>query len=133
MRTPALPSCLSMIRLPAVAAFFATPLATFLACAVFASGVVAPPAAAAAKDTLPQGSGLYAENCSSCHGPKGAGDGPSAAKLQPKPADLTASNMDVSAISTVVRNGKRGCPSWRASLDAGEIAAVAAYAKSLQR
>lgn len=132
MRTRALPSCLSMIRLPAVAAYFATPLAVFFACAVFAAGVAAPPAAEA-KETLPQGSGLYAENCSSCHGPKGAGDGPTAAKLRAKPADLTASNMDVSAISTVVRNGKRECPSWRASLDAGEIAAVAAYAKSLQR
>lgn len=132
MRTPVQPSCLSMMRFPAVAAFFATPLAAFLACALFASGVVAP-SAAAAKETLASGSGLYAENCSSCHGPKGAGDGPSAAKLRPKPADLTASNMDVSAISTVVRNGKRGCPSWRASLGDDEIAAVAAYAKSLQR
>jgi len=29
---------------------------------------------------------LYASNCSSCHGPKGAGDGPLSAGLQPTPA-----------------------------------------------
>lgn len=33
-----------------------------------------------------QGARLYATYCASCHGPRGEGDGPAAASLQPKPA-----------------------------------------------
>src|SRR5690606_13864298 len=33
-----------------------------------------------------QGQQLYAQYCASCHGPEGAGDGPIAATLDPKPA-----------------------------------------------
>lgn len=36
-----------------------------------------------------EGRVLYMENCSQCHGRSGTGDGPWAASLQPKPADLT--------------------------------------------
>ncbi|MEO8603931.1 MAG: cytochrome c [bacterium] len=32
---------------------------------------------------------LYTKYCASCHGPGGKGDGPAAAKLTPKPTDLT--------------------------------------------
>jgi mono/diheme cytochrome c family protein len=32
------------------------------------------------------GASLYAQNCSSCHGPRGAGDGPVGATLNPQPA-----------------------------------------------
>ncbi|MDU8911617.1 cytochrome c [Aestuariicoccus sp. MJ-SS9] len=32
---------------------------------------------------------LFAENCASCHGPGGRGDGPHAASLNTPPADLT--------------------------------------------
>ena len=35
------------------------------------------------------GSGLYVNYCASCHGPKAKGDGPMAAVLTKKPADLT--------------------------------------------
>lgn len=132
MRTFLLPSCLDMTRLSGLAALFASPAALFLALAVTASGVVTPPAAQAG-ETLASGSELFSENCSYCHGPRGAGDGPNATKLRTKPADLTKSKLDVTAISTVVRKGKRECPSWRASLGDDEIGAVAAYARSLQR
>lgn len=37
----------------------------------------------------PDGAAFYAENCVSCHGASGRGDGPLAAGLTPKPADLT--------------------------------------------
>jgi len=35
------------------------------------------------------GERLFEENCVSCHGPRGAGDGPSADTLNPKPRDFT--------------------------------------------
>jgi high-affinity iron transporter len=37
-----------------------------------------------------RGQSLYAENCSVCHGPGGAGDGPAGVGLQPPPANLQA-------------------------------------------
>ncbi len=39
-------------------------------------------------DAVTAGQALYDERCSSCHGPEGKGDGPAAAALDPKPADL---------------------------------------------
>ena len=40
--------------------------------------------------SLDYGKILYEENCISCHGVRGAGDGPSADTLNPKPLDFTA-------------------------------------------
>ena len=37
----------------------------------------------------PEGQVLFAENCAQCHGPSGRGNGPWAASLNPRPADLT--------------------------------------------
>ena len=37
----------------------------------------------------PEGRAFFAENCVSCHGGAGRGDGPLAAGLTPKPTDLT--------------------------------------------
>lgn len=89
--------------------------------------------AAGPADAGPSGKGLYQQNCAYCHGGSGKGDGPNAAKLRPKPADLAAASLSQKEIEGVVRNGKRSCPSWGESLKEDEIAAVAAYVKSLQR
>jgi mono/diheme cytochrome c family protein len=42
--------------------------------------------AAAAKPDVAAGQALYVANCATCHGARGAGDGPAAAALDPKPA-----------------------------------------------
>ncbi len=108
------------LRLPSAA-----PMRTLLAAALF---LLSAPAFAG-----PSGASVYRENCASCHGNRGAGDGPSAAKLRPKPADLTRSRLGESGIADVVRNGKNSCPKWGSSLSEEEISAVASYAKSLQQ
>ena len=41
------------------------------------------------KDNLTAGAQLYEENCVSCHGPKGKGDGEAAKDVKPPPSDLT--------------------------------------------
>jgi mono/diheme cytochrome c family protein len=46
----------------------------------------APAPAAAAKPDAKVGEALYVTNCASCHGPRGAGDGPAGLALVPKPA-----------------------------------------------
>lgn len=44
---------------------------------------------AACTATPEVGRATYDENCAACHGLSGQGDGPNAANLNPKPADLT--------------------------------------------
>jgi mono/diheme cytochrome c family protein len=46
-------------------------------------------AARAADQGMTQGQQLYTKYCASCHGSDGKGNGPSAAELDPKPANLT--------------------------------------------
>ena len=36
-----------------------------------------------------KGRSLFEKHCAACHGPQGKGNGPEAARCQPKPADLT--------------------------------------------
>lgn len=38
--------------------------------------------------SIPEGAALYAKNCAACHGMSGHGDGPRAAKLDPKPINF---------------------------------------------
>lgn len=41
-------------------------------------------------DAASAGGTIFAERCASCHGAAGLGDGPAAASLDPKPANLSA-------------------------------------------
>jgi len=43
--------------------------------------------------SIAAGEALFAQNCASCHGPDGQGDGPVGKDLQPPPADLTANHI----------------------------------------
>jgi mono/diheme cytochrome c family protein len=47
------------------------------------------------RESNPAGAELYARYCASCHGATGRGDGPAAASLAPRPADLTRSSLDL--------------------------------------
>jgi mono/diheme cytochrome c family protein len=41
-------------------------------------------------DSLAAGKKLYDQNCASCHGASGLGDGPAAKGMEPRPADIAA-------------------------------------------
>lgn len=47
------------------------------------------------RERNPAGAELYHRYCASCHGPNGAGDGPVAKWIDPRPADLTQSALDL--------------------------------------
>lgn len=80
-------------------------------------GTTAPEAAGgAAAAGGADGAQVYQQYCSTCHGPKGAGDGPAAAGLNPKPASFAGGGFrldpdgdgnkgEVEDIQAVVRDG----------------------------
>ena len=75
----------------------------------------------------PSGRDTYLRYCASCHGPEGRGDGPLAASLTKRPADLTqiakksGGHYDERAVMSVidgrrpvVEHGPRDMPVWGA-------------------
>lgn len=65
-------------------------------CASLVDGIVATMGIARAPSAVPdlqQGERLFAQNCASCHGPAGRGDGPAAAALKPRPADFQSAEV----------------------------------------
>ena len=63
-----------------------------------------------ASESVAAGEEIYANNCQSCHGASGLGDGPAAVGLQPPPADLVYHvplHPDSDLFATIVE-GKEG-------------------------
>jgi mono/diheme cytochrome c family protein len=79
-----------------------------------------------------RGPGLYRDRCASCHGPAGHGDGPGAAGLHPRPANLAEHQYTLDALGAVLWNGVAGTamPAWR-DLAPDDLAALAAAVRSL--
>ena len=61
------------------------------------------------------GQQLWLDNCVSCHGDGGQGDGPAAQWLEPSPADLTQHDYTTNNLADVLWNGIEGTamPAWR--------------------
>lgn len=57
--------------------------------ALFATAAVAGPPAKVDQALFDKGKAAFMVNCAACHGEKGAGDGPGAAALNPKPRNFT--------------------------------------------
>jgi mono/diheme cytochrome c family protein len=85
---------------------------------------------------------IHFENyCVSCHGPRGEGDGPVAASLDPKPAHLgdraTMSGKQDDYLFQVIKNGGASVgrspmmAPWGGSLSDAQIRDVIAYIRSL--
>lgn len=83
-----------------------------------------------------RGAAVFAQNCSACHGARGDGDGPLAARLDPRPVALTdhdrASVRSLLALYQAVSQGVSGTsmPAFKALSDADRWA-VALYAGGL--
>jgi mono/diheme cytochrome c family protein len=87
---------------------------------------------------LEEGQRLYKQNCITCHGAEGRGDGVAADKLDPKPADLTSAQTQGKKDAELLETIKFGRPgtamqSWMNELDEREMQNVLAYLRSLVR
>ena len=79
-----------------------------------------------------KGRALFAQNCASCHGDRGHGDGGAARYLLPHPADLTASVYSDRRLSQVLWNGVAGSamPAWR-DLPRADLRALLGFVQTL--
>ena len=85
-----------------------------------------------------RGKDLFAQNCVACHGPGAKGDGPGAASLTIKPADLTGGHSLMHSDDDYaywVENGIAGTemPGFGGKLGQDQIRDVIAYVRSLQQ
>ena len=119
-----------------------------LAVALLASALLAPFAASAAGNAA-AGKTLYTQNCASCHGDAGKGDGPVGKSLNPPPRDYTKGEFKFDTdkdgktgtdadLKNVIKNGAMkfgGSPlmaPWPAFTDA-QLDDLIAYIRSLKQ
>ena len=80
-------------------------------------------------EAVTAGQSLYATNCAGCHGDNGGGDGPAAASLDPKPANLanTVAQTDPQYSHWVISEGgaaagiSSSMPAFKGSLSDEDI------------
>lgn len=86
--------------------------------------------------TIERGAKVYADNCASCHGPRGGGDGPAAKDLNPPPANLAwlaetpIGRWDPYFFWTISEGGAQfntAMPAFKDSLSKDDIWAAVAY------
>jgi len=87
-------------------------------------------------ELIAQGKKLYQENCTSCHGLSGKGDGPDVGKLSSQPTDLTdQSLMAQTSPSSLFQGISSGVapdmPAYTSTLDENERWALTGYLRSL--
>jgi len=91
------------------------------------------------RETLDRGATVYAENCASCHGPTGQGDGEAGRELSPPPGNLAwLSQMpmvrwDPFMYWTVAEGGASfgsAMPAFKDTLSSDNIWAVIAYVQA---
>ncbi|MGD8331556.1 MAG: cytochrome c [Acidobacteriota bacterium] len=115
----------TMIALVAVTASFV----------VLATADARPAAQEPDPQVLELGKTVYTDQCESCHGAEGKGDGPAARFLQPPARDLSAGEFEyatdgtVESVAGVVRSGvdDTGMTPFEGQLNDDEITAVATY------
>ncbi|MGK5095298.1 cytochrome c [Deltaproteobacteria bacterium TL4] len=85
-------------------------------------------------ESVVRGSLVFNENCVSCHGKEGRGDGPAAAGFNPKPANLLemAKTRADGELAWRITNGFSAMPAWNSVLKEEDIWHVVNFIKTLQ-
>ncbi len=87
-------------------------------------------------DAATEGADVFKVNCEACHGPKGYGDGPAAAALDPQPKNLA--ELQVTAgddyLYWRINTGKEGTSmvAWKGILTDEQIWQVVAFLNTLK-
>jgi putative copper export protein/mono/diheme cytochrome c family protein len=79
------------------------------------------PGVAYQASSIAEGKALFGEHCAVCHGRRGAGDGPAAATLQPRPPDLRAHHVALHTAGDIfwwISHGRPPMPAFADRLDA---------------
>lgn len=92
------------------------------------------------------GAALYKKNCAGCHGATGAGNGPAAGSIKPRPADFVSNTYKDSTgknpkdysdaeLTAIIENGRKNTSmvAWKKTLDKAQTADVLAYVRSLHQ
>lgn len=83
----------------------------------------------------PDAKAVFTKLCAACHGPAGAGDGPAAAALKPRPASFTDAQFQASRtdaqLTASITGGKPPMPPFGKQLTAEQIRALVAYVRAL--
>ncbi len=89
---------------------------------------------AATPESIEQGKQVFANNCVTCHGANGEGDGPLAQGLSPKPTNLAAmaGQHTDGDFAWKVAHGRGAMPAWKEMLSEQDIWHVVNYIKSLE-
>ncbi len=86
-------------------------------------------------EMLTQGQALYAQNCAACHGESGRGDGPQAAELSARPANLAAqarmaNQSDADLVATISSGVGLVMPGYAEQLSEAERWALAGFVRT---
>ena len=82
------------------------------------------------------GRALFLQNCMTCHGKKGKGDGPAAAALNPKPRDLTLPHLAKQKDGELywkIRNGRSPMPAFGSTLQRKQIWQLVSYVRNIKK
>jgi len=104
---------------------------------------VAPPTADSVKNPAPKSDKLLAQakkvfeqNCMSCHGAKGLGDGPASATLPVKPANWTSSEIQKQSDGEIfwkISEGRGPMPPWKTILNENDRWAMVHFIRTLKK
>ncbi len=83
--------------------------------------------------SVERGKKAYFQYCSSCHGAKAMGDGPVAASLNPKPANLVvmSGGHPDGDFAWKIANGRGSMPAWKSLLNENQIWDLVNYIQQL--
>ncbi len=84
---------------------------------------------------LNNGQAQFQTNCQVCHGNKGWGNGPAAAGMQEKPANISKKLNSIfqtdAKLTQDVMGGKTGMPAFKGVLSKKDVADIFAYIRSI--
>jgi mono/diheme cytochrome c family protein len=86
------------------------------------------------ENSLKEGKDIFAQQCKSCHGPKGKGDGPKAEKLDISCGDFTSADVAKQSDGELywkTTEGRKPMPSFKEKLSDNERWSVINYVRSL--